>query len=671
MQKLQYLDCFAEWDGETLRIGNDRVEREFRVCDGYLACGAMRAADGYVWGSFEQKNLLMTGRTDEMTVQMAEDDRDGMSEKHLKVTLHFASDEYDFDRVLRVFPQHPFVSTEIYVRRYTGALEKAEERKVNTALETEAQAGKAERARLDAVDVFPVPSKHIKVTEITLRDRTDENDRLVKTAEDAIYFRGKYRGKGNLFVIRDYMKGKALLIVREAPVTYGMLNPCECDLYQSGAYLQVCGTGFAPGDIEAYAEGYGCTVGLMNEDEVWALYKAYHRAQAAGNRRHVGCIMSNTWGDRSRDGAVCHDFILKELDVAHELGLDTLQIDDGWAKGLTANSVVENVSVWGRYYDQDPEFWAVNPGRFPHGLEPIVERAKQYGISLGLWFSPDATDDYKYWRRDADTVLELHRSYGIGWFKLDGICIESKAGEANYLRFLHAVREESGDKISFNQDITAQQRLGYLYESKYFGTLFVENRYTDWGNYYPHATLRNLWQLTQIFPPERFQFEVLNNRRNAQKYEDDPLAPQNYDIDYLFASVMAASPLIWMELQHLHKEDVERLSRIIGVYKQHRDAFRSAQIMPIGSMPDGTQFTGFRISMDERNGYLILLREWCEKDTACYTLEGVSGGTMKLKTLCANWDAPTEQVIAVNESGQIKVTVGKKFGYLFAQYTCE
>jgi len=42
-------------------------------------------------------------------------------------------------------------------------------------------------------------------------------------------------------------------------------------------------------------------------------------------------------------------------------------------------------------------------------------------------------------------------------------------------------------------------------------------------------------QLTEFFPIKKFQFEVLNNQRNKDKYQCDPLAPDKYTIDYFFA----------------------------------------------------------------------------------------------------------------------------------------
>lgn len=96
--------------------------------------------------------------------------------------------------------------------------------------------------------------------------------------------------------------------------------------------------------------------------------------------------------------------------------------------------------------------------------------------------------------------MELWRKCRITAFKLDGVKLRTKAAERNYLSLLSRVTEESKGVIALQQDITAEDRTGYLWQKQY-GTLFVENRYTAWGNYYPHNTLRNLWTLSVSSPP--------------------------------------------------------------------------------------------------------------------------------------------------------------------------
>ena len=113
------------------------------------------------------------------------------------------------------------------------------------------------------------------------------------------------------------------------------------------------------------------------------------------------------------------------------------------------------------------------------------------------------------------------------------------------------VLRESAGRIVFDLDVTAQLRPGY-FGMIGTGPLFVENRYTDWHKYWPHQTLRNLWQLAWWVDPCRLRMEFLNQSRNTEKYADDPLAPSRYAPDTLFATVFFANPLGWfLSLIHI------------------------------------------------------------------------------------------------------------------------
>ena len=91
------------------------------------------------------------------------------------------------------------------------------------------------------------------------------------------------------------------------------------------------------------------------------------------------------------------------------------------------------------------------------------------------------------------------------------------------------------------------RRGGYHYFNEY-GNLFLENRYTDWQNYYPYTTLRNLWMLSKYVPAAKIQIEFLTNGgmlTNTRGY----VWTCYYSFDYLFAITMAAQPLAWFEGQ--------------------------------------------------------------------------------------------------------------------------
>src|ERR1700754_3984748 len=129
--------------------------------------------------------------------------------------------------------------------------------------------------------------------------------------------------------------------------------------------------------------------------------------------------------------------------------------------------------------------------------------------------------------------------------EIDGVQIADKKAEDNFRKMLDTVVARTDGEGLFNLDVTAGRRFGYHYFYEY-GNLFLENRYTDWANYYPYFTLRNVWMLSKYMPPQRLQIEFLNKWRNADKYPAaDSLSPSFYSFDYLFAITMAGQPLAW------------------------------------------------------------------------------------------------------------------------------
>jgi hypothetical protein len=86
----------------------------------------------------------------------------------------------------------------------------------------------------------------------------------------------------------------------------------------------------------------------------------------------------NTWGmqreDKSRPlrGILTYERIFEEIDYAAQLGVDIFVLDDGW--------------------EQTQGDWTPHKERLPDGLGPIKEKLDEYGIKMGLWFSPMGID---------------------------------------------------------------------------------------------------------------------------------------------------------------------------------------------------------------------------------------------------------------------------------------
>ena len=235
-------------------------------------------------------------------------------------------------------------------------------------------------------------------------------------------------------------------------------------------------------------------------------------------------------------------------------------------------------------------------------------KGKKLGIRIGLWFNPSIQNDFADWQKDAQAIIGLYKKYGICCFKIDGLQIPTKTAEQNLRRLFDTVLEQTNYEVIFNLDATAGRRGGYHYMNEY-GNIFLENRYTDWGNYYPYRTLRNLWMLSRYVPAEKMQIEFLNKWRNADKYDAaDPFAPARYSFDYLFAITLAAQPLAWMEASNLPEEAYITAS-LLKKYQPLQLRFHQGVILPIGEEPSGRSWTGFQSTVSGTQGYLVVYRE--------------------------------------------------------------
>ena len=401
------------------------------------------------------------------------------------------------------------------------------------------------------------------------------------------------------------------MLVKESPSKIAQTGFSDFDFYfNKNKTVAITGVGLdfsKPFEIDSEVPLYSATVVVGDKNSVIKDYHRYYLKKIATSQL-LPQITSNTWGDGNADSRINHDFILKELEVASFLGVDVVQLDDGWQKGHTAGSKVKKggAQIGKGMYDQQQDFWEVRE-TFKNGLAPILEKANELGVEIGLWYSCDATKDYKYYQTDIKNVCELFSKHNVTTFKIDGVRIENKKCEKNVIKILETVTKSTQNKIKFNMDITAGKRFGYLYNIQY-GNLFLENRYTKNRTYYPSRTLKNLWELSKYIPSIRFQIEVCNLKNNVEEYKNDLLSISNYSIDYAFAVSMMANPLIWMEMQNLSDDDKVKLSKIISVYKAHRESLSKCFIQPIGLTPSGVGFTGFKAD-DNEKGYLLLFKE--------------------------------------------------------------
>ncbi|MBS1370455.1 MAG: hypothetical protein HPZ91_10920 [Lentisphaeria bacterium] len=477
-----------------------------------------------------------------------------------------------------------------------------------TGLEVDPVAAEEGRKPLSCCESFRAASAHLKLREFLFADQTDRHDNLLRINEYRLATVEKIALRGTLFAVEDPLSGRGIALLKFAPLPERRPMSDPVDFEWDAETFALHGDRY-PWAVIGYDGGCAGLTRALH------LFQRELRCVVPGRD---GLALSNTWGDRNRDQALNECFMLDEVDIASFLGIDVCQIDDGWQRGITMNSVKAQEAgggVWEGYYAVDSGFWEVHPGRFPNGLAPLVKRAAEKRIGLGLWFSPDSSNDFANWRRDVDTVCRLQKEFGVNWIKIDGVKSRTRQGEANLRCFFHETLARTAGKLTFDLDVTAEIRPGYFGMPE-FGTLFVENRYSDWRRWWPYATFRNLWELSRAVPPVRLRFECLNPERNREKYADDPLAPYHYSMDWIFASVMVSSPLIWCELSGLSEKSRADLKRIMQLWKSFRDELHAGVAYPVGPCPDGTTISGFfTTTPDEAICHLVLLRDLDPEET--------------------------------------------------------
>lgn len=430
---------------------------------------------------------------------------------------------------------------------------------------------------------FSIKSEHVTLQGISFMTDTDHRDDLVRECEQSMFRGACEKISGQVFILSDMSDETASVFIVAAP-----------DCVTPSAVIN-------EKTLIIETHGYPVSVGHTAIGEAEALVRDWYRMFYMPKPIHA---MSNTWGDRNGRTRVNDAFIRAEIESAADLGLDVVQIDDGWQKGIPETYDEEGRRVF------EGDFWELKRDIFPSGIKPLTEYARARGVELGLWFAPHSREVYEHYERDISVLRTAYNDWGVRYFKLDMLMLPTIEHCYKTEDFLEDIFS-FGEDVSVELDVTADKRLGFLACAPY-GTVFVENRYSAWRNYYPHRTLRNLWQLSRFIPASKLQLELLNPELNTDKYtKTDPFRPELYEADYLFASVMLSNPLFWMETQFLSSVARESLKKIISKWREYREELTYADVVPIGDEPTGKAFTGFMADSGEFV-HLLLFRESCE-----------------------------------------------------------
>ncbi len=612
LDTLTWSDCSCSLKDGVLIVENSMISRSYSWNGGNLITRSlMDKAAGKVWEVRNKKpDLSFPGETekgvDAVFIPRVVEESTTIP-GHLEAEITYSLGNLQIRRVFRIYPACPAIACDLYFRGKSdnkwinpgvnlGDMENIEKLSV-------ANAG----TKTPITETLELAGRHWQLNAVEFFDITDRFNTLVRKVRALTYRSNLYRG--NLLFALDGESGNGIFILKEAPTSGVQLAYPGGDFMTEYGVFQVIGAGVNPGDLkpDEWTRGYGFVTGVFTGDERngQVALRTYQKNLRILRPGRDEMVLMNTWGDRSEDKRISEIFALAELESAAKLGITHFQLDDGWQTGHSANPAHKGGkldAIW-----ESPRYWEPHSERFPNGLGPVVKRGKELGIEVCLWFNPSHDNSNALWEKDADVLIELYREYGTRTFKIDGVSLPDKTAEVNFRKFLDKVKQHTRNEAVFNLDVTASRRGGYHFFNEY-GNLFLENRYTDWTNYYPYMTLRNLWMLSEYVPAEKLQIEFLNKWRNAGNYKDDPFAPASYSFDYLFAITMAAQPLAWFEGTGLPADALGTTAPMIRKYLDIQHDLHGGMIFPIGNEPSGRNWTGFQ-SVKDGKGYFVIFRE--------------------------------------------------------------
>ena len=634
----QFKNCYARWSDNELVLGNSHFERKWRIKDGLLTATSFRNLQtGTEWIRQPGANpapVTPAWRAAAHGVFIsARSGRSGVTEEESLQVLVAAKGETNLICRFRIFPEASGVETFFDANCVTAAMESSATGKPSAVSVdgVESDVRKEGDAASDSLENLLLSPQHLRLIQVNLMDQTDSHNELVQENEWMLLNEGNLGLPGNLFVLENPVTGEGLVWVKFAPLPSSrpIKSDFDCQVKARARQVRFVGQGY-PFILLAYSGGRAGRTAVLQD---------FQRQLRQYQPERDGLFLSNTWGDRSRDARVTEEFVLKEIQAGAHLGVDVIQIDDGWQNGRTANSANSTNGAWGSFWSANADFWQPNLQRFPRGLAPVAEAVRAHGMKFGLWFGPDSAGSCTNWNRDAQRLLELHQKEGVSYFKLDSEKLPDFTAAQNFRRMVDRLLTESGGSITLDLDVTAGIRPGY-FGLPQCGPIFVENRYTDWPNYWPHLTLRNLWELSQYVDPLRLRMEFLNNTRNTALYGDDPLAPARYSPDALFATVMFSNPLGWFEVSNLPEDYQRSVAGLVSVWKRERARLFTGHILPIGEAPDGQCWTGFAsVAPDSGSGYLLLFRELNPSADWSVDLKMFSSGNKRITKLAGKGEA--------------------------------
>lgn len=422
--------------------------------------------------------------------------------------------------------------------------------------------------------------------------------------------------------------------------------------------VTLSGAGMFPSDLQEdkYTSAWANWIVLYAGDTGHAnlALKQFDRLRYPVHPSRDMFMMANTWGSEDMPTecifAAREENVLKEIESVADLGIDILQIDEGWQNNewLPASHSREFQRI---------KFIKSDYPVYPEGWVNVRRKADLLGVKLGLWAA---------WTIPGDKLRSNYDSGNFASFKLDFANLNSAEKRDNLMNKARDLIKYSNYNTIVNWDVTEiAPRAGYFYGREY-GNIYLENRKINTARenvmYVPYKVLRDAWLLSKYVNLNKFQVTVQNIDMAGDRTKTDA---HLHNHPYVVAIALMSSPIFFQETHYYTKEAREQIKPLLATYKKHREEMYRGYVFPIGDEPNNSSWTGFQNHHVENNtGYLLIFRELNNNEASKeIALKYIKDAGLKLTNLMTN------ETRRVKMNGDlVKFDIDQPAGYRFYRY---
>ncbi|SDD05342.1 alpha-galactosidase [Niabella drilacis] len=445
----------------------------------------------------------------------------------------------------------------------------------------------------------------------------------------------------------EYNTGRqGVCVVKESPKCVNQPAHYTGSFYSGPDGVRVTGWGLAAKEIitDCFRDCWATWTILWDggNDGMQMALKRFDRARYPVFPERDLFILSNTWGPANPGGAQFTDesFLKKEIPALANIGIDVMQIDDGWQKNGGSSAA----------RDFSP--------RYRNGWKDLKQLADQYKLRFGLW----VTAQYV-------TVEELKKNIDalgfISW-KVDFDHLASRKDYEDRISKYRAAMKYAPMKNQFTLCPEYDDpRYGWYY-CKEYGSIYFQNIQEGLPEHLamvPYQVLMQHWLMSKYFNSNKLQVMLQNPKRVNPALSDAP----EHSHSYCFAMGLPFVPCFFQSGQYLDPEGTAELKAFIAVFKKHQEKIFTAYTFPVGDQPDNRTWSGFQMVSESgiKDNYLLLFREIHNKEPVKkIKLKFLAGKTIRVT------DVKTGAVTTkkADKEGGLSFTISRPADFLFLKY---